>query len=204
MLGQLKFSIPAPSGVLQGFTHMPANAPSAIAIVAHPLPIMGGTMENKIVTTLIKTFVDLGFVALRFNFRGVGESTGVYDDGNGEVDDALAVAHYSVQEFGKLPLILSGFSFGGYVQARAAERLHPEKLVLIAPAVGRFAMPNIPENSLVIHGENDEVVALSDMLAWARPQHLSVVVVPEATHFFHGQLHQIKTIVTQYFAGNRP
>lgn len=202
MNGQHKFSIPGPTGVLHGVVHMPDDTPRAIAIVAHPLPTMGGTMDNKIVTTLVKTFADLGFVALRFNFRGVGESTGVFDEGKGEVEDALAVAHYAIEGFGKLPLILSGFSFGGYVQARAAEQLPPNKLVLIAPAVGRFAMPAVPDNTLVIHGEQDEVVALSDILNWARPQHLPIVVVPEATHYFHGALHQIKTIVSQHFIGH--
>jgi hypothetical protein len=201
MPGQHKFSIPGPSGILHGVMHMPQGEPRAIAIVAHPLPTMGGTMDNKIVTTLVKTFAELGFVALRFNFRGVGESSGIYDEGNGEVDDALAIAHYALQEFGKLPLILSGFSFGGYVQSRAAEKLHPHKLVLIAPAVGRFAMPQVPANTLVIHGEMDEVVALSDMLAWARPQHLPIVLLPEATHYFHGYLHQIKSIVSHHFTG---
>jgi hypothetical protein len=201
MLGQHKFSIPGPSGVLHGVVHMPENEPRAIAIVAHPLPTMGGTMDNKIVTTLVKTFVELGFIAVRFNFRGVGESSGLYDEGNGEVDDALAIAHYAMQEFGKLPLILSGFSFGGYVQARAAEQLHPGKLVLVAPAVGRFAMPHVPADSLVIHGEMDEVVSLSDLLSWARPQQLPIILVPEATHYFHGQLHQIKAIVSHHFTG---
>ena len=201
MQAQTKVSIPAPSGVLQGVVHMPQGVPRAIAIVAHPLPTMGGTMENKIVTTLVKTFVELGFIAVRFNFRGVGESSGSFDEGNGEVEDVLAVAKYAFQEFGKLPLILSGFSFGAYVQARAAEKLHPDKLVLIAPAVGRFAMPQVPANTLVIHGERDEVVALSVALDWARPQNLPIVVVPEATHYFHGLLHQIKFIVSNHFVG---
>ena len=196
---QSKFSIPSPSGILQGVVHMPQNKPRALAVVAHPLSTMGGTMDNKIVTTLVKTFVELGFIAVRFNFRGVGESSGVFDEGNGEVDDVLTVVQYAQQEFGKLPLILSGFSFGGYVQARAAEKLHPAKLVLIAPAVGHFAMPQVPANTLVIHGEMDEVVALNDVLAWARPQHLPIVLVPEATHYFHGLLHQIKSIVSHHF-----
>ncbi len=200
-MSQLKFSIPAPSGVLHGVVHMPQCEPRAIAVVAHPLPTMGGTMDNKIVTTLVKTFAELGFIAVRFNFRGVGESSGVYDEGNGEVEDVFAIVDYTYQEFGKLPLILSGFSFGGYVQARAAEKLHPCKLVLIAPAVGRFAMPQVPANTLLIHGEMDEVVALSEVLDWARPQHLPIVLVPEATHYFHGLLHQIKSIVTHHFSG---
>jgi hypothetical protein len=198
---QHKFSIPAPSGVLHGVVHMPQGEARAIAVVAHPLPIMGGTMDNKIVTTLVKTFCELDFIAVRFNFRGVGESTGVYDEGNGEVDDVQAIVQYALDQFGTLPLILSGFSFGGYVQARAAEIIHPQKLVLIAPAVGRFAMPPVPDNTLLIHGEMDEVVALSEIFTWARQQHLPIVVVPEATHYFHGYLHHLKTIVTQHFIG---
>jgi uncharacterized protein len=199
---QFKFSIPAPSGVLQGVVHMPTTEPRAIAVVAHPLPTMGGTMDNKIVTTLVKTFVELGFIAIRFNFRGVGESSGVYDEGNGEVDDVQTIVQYALDEFGSLPLILSGFSFGGYVQARVAEKINPHKLVLIAPAVSRFAMPLVPDNTLLIHGELDEVVALSDLFTWARQQHLPIVVVPEATHFFHGHLHRLKAIVSQHFLGH--
>ena len=199
---QFKFSIPAPSGVLHGVVLMPQGQPRAIAVVAHPLPTMGGTMENKIVTTLVKTFAELGFIAVRFNFRGVGDSSGAYDDGNGEVDDVLAIVDYAYQEFGILPLILSGFSFGGYVQARAAEKLHPAKMVLIAPAVGRFAMPIVASNTLVIHGEMDEVVALQEVLDWARPQKLPIVLVPEATHYFHGYLPLLKSLVSQHFNGS--
>lgn len=205
-MGVHQFSIPAPAGILHGVAHMPDAEPRAIAVVAHPLPTMGGTMEHKIVTTLARTFADLGFVALRFNFRGVGDSSGSYDEGNGEVDDALAVAHYALQEFGHLPLILSGFSFGGYVQARAAQQLHSHapRLVLVAPAVGRFAMPAVPHGTLLVHGERDEVVLLADVLAWARPQHLPIVVVPEAEHFFHGLLHPIREIVRGHFIGHAP
>lgn len=203
MKAEHKFSIPVPSGSLHGVVHMPQGAPHAVAVVAHPLPTMGGTMDNKIVTTLVKTFVELGFVALRFNFRGVGESSGSFDEGDGEVEDVLSVVNYARQEFGHIPLILAGFSFGGYVQARAADTLHPNLLVLVAPAVGRFAMPQVASNTLVIHGEKDEVIPLSDALDWARPQHLPIQLVPEATHFFHGHLHQIKAIVGQYFSGHR-
>ncbi len=194
-----KFSIPGPAGLLEGVSHIPAAAPRAIAVVAHPLPTMGGTMENKVVTTLAKTFAELGFVALRFNFRGGGESSGSYGEGNGEVDDAITVARYALREYGNLPLILSGFSFGAYVQARAAQQLHPQRLVLVAPAVGRFAMPAVPQNTLVIHGEQDEIVPLAEVLQWAKPQHLHVVVLPQATHFFHGRLPQLREIVRQYF-----
>lgn len=193
------------AGQLEGVLHLPDDTPRAVAVVAHPLPTMGGTMDNKVVTTLAKTFVELGFAALRFNFRGVGASGGEFDSGNGEVEDVLAAVRHARDEFGHLPLILSGFSFGGYVQARAAQHLHPQahKLVLVAPAVGRFAMPPVPHNTLLLHGEHDEVIPLADALDWARPQHLPIVVLPEAGHFFHGRLNQLKQIVLHEFHGCR-
>ena len=202
MSTQKNFSITGADGNLEGITHLPDNAPRAIAVVAHPLPIMGGTMENKVVTTLAKTFAEMGFATLRFNFRGVGGSEGEFDEGDGETDDVLAVARHARQEFGDLPLILSGFSFGGYVQARAAQQLHPHRMVLVAPAVGRFVMPPVPHDTLLIHGDQDEVVPLADVLLWARPLHLPIVVLPGAEHFFHGQLNQIRQIVLHDFNGH--
>ena len=196
-----KFTIPAPAGVLEGVWHLPDGAPLAIAVVAHPLPIMGGTMDNKVVTTLVKTFAELGFAALRFNFRGVGASTGEFDGGNGEVEDVLAMVRHAQQEQGDLPLVLAGFSFGGFVQARVAQQLHPQQLVLVAPAAGKYDVPPVPHNNLVVHGEQDEVIPLADLMDWARPQHLPVVVLPEAGHFFHGRLNQLKQIVLQHFRG---
>ncbi len=197
------FSINGPAGNLEGAMHVPDEVPRAIAVVAHPLPTMGGTMDNKVVTTLAKTFAELGFVAVRFNFRGVGASAGTFDSGNGEVEDVLAVTRHAQQRHSGLPLILSGFSFGGYVQARAATRIHPQphRLVLIAPAVGRFAMPPVPHDTLLIHGEMDDVVPLSNVMDWARPLHLPIVVLPEAEHFFHGRLNQIKQLVRHQFCG---
>lgn len=198
-----KFSLAGPAGKLEGAAHLPDGAPRAIAVVAHPLPTMGGTMENKVVTTLAKTFAEIGFAALRFNFRGVGGSEGAFDSGNGEVEDVLALAHHARQSYGELPLVLAGFSFGGYVQARAAPHLHPQphRLVLVAPAVGRFAMPHVPHDTLLIHGEQDEVVPFAEVLEWARPQHLPIVLLPEAGHFFHGRLNQLKQIVLHEFCG---
>ncbi len=194
-------SISGPAGKLEVVVHMPDVAPRAIAVIAHPLPTMGGTMENKIVTTLAKTFAELGFAALRFNFRGVGASSGEFDDGNGEVEDALTVTRYAMSEYGDLPLILAGFSFGGYVQARAAQQLPPRQLVLIAPAVTRYPMPPVQHNTLLVHGELDEVVSLADVMQWARPQRLPIVVLPGAVHFFHGRLEQLKEIVRHNFMG---
>jgi len=199
-----KITVPAPAGTLEGVWHLPDAAPRAIAVVAHPLPIMGGTMDNKVVTTLAKTFVDLGFAALRFNFRGVGASTGEFDSGNGEVEDVLAMVRYAQQEQGDLPLVLAGFSFGGFIQARAAQELQPRQLVLIAPAVGRYEVPHVSHNTLVVHGEHDDVVPLADIMEWARPQHLPVTVLPEAGHFFHGRLNQLKQVVLHYFCGRQP
>jgi hypothetical protein len=162
---------------------------------------MGGNMDNKVAMTLAKTFADLGCVTLRFNFRGVGASEGEFTGGDGELEDALAVTEFAREQFGELPLILSGFSFGGYVAARAAQKLQPRHLILAAPAVGRFEMPPVAPDTLVIHGELDDVVPLADALAWARPQHLPIVVLPEAEHFFHGRLTQLRDIIKQHFLG---
>jgi alpha/beta superfamily hydrolase len=197
-----RFSVTGTAGHLEGVAHVPDAAPRAIAVVAHPLPTMGGTMENKVAVTLAKTFAELGCVALRFNFRGVGASEGEFTGGDGEEQDVIAVAHYAREQFGEdLPLLLSGFSFGGYVAARAAQHLQPQHLVLAAPAVGRFAMPPVAPNTLVIHGEHDDVVALADTLEWARPQHLPIVVLPQAEHYFHGRLTQLRDIVKRHFTG---
>jgi alpha/beta superfamily hydrolase len=162
---------------------------------------MGGTMENKVTVTLAKTFSELGCVALRFNFRGVGESAGEFTGGIGETEDALAVVDFAYEQFGELPLILSGFSFGGYIAALAAQRLNPQHLILAAPAVGRFAMPAVSRDTLVIHGEYDDVVPLADAFDWARPQNLPIVVMPQAEHFFHGRLTQLRDIVRKHFLG---
>ena len=196
-----KYSLSGPAGNLECVAHLPVHAPRGIAVVAHPLPTMGGTMDNKIVTTLCKTFVELGLVALRFNFRGVGASSGSFDEGAGETEDLLAVVRDAELSYGALPLLLAGFSFGGYVQACAAKQLQAAKMVLIAPAVGRFNMPEVPAGTLLIHGDLDDVVTLADMLDWARPQHLPIVVLPGADHYFHGRLGQLKQIVLQHFHG---
>ena len=197
-----KFSTVGPAGHLEGVVHMPQDLPRVIAVVAHPLPTMGGTMENKVAVTLARTFAELGCVVLRFNFRGVGASEGEFTGGEGEEQDMIAVARYAQEQFGEeLPLLLSGFSFGGYVAARAARQLQPQHLVLAAPAVGRFAMPAVSPDTLVIHGEHDDVVPLADALDWARPQHLPIVVLPQAEHFFHGRLTQLRAIVRRHFMG---
>ena len=203
---QRKIIFAEAAGQLEGMLHLPDTAPRAVAVIAHPLPTMGGTMDNKVVVTLARAFLDLGFAALRFNFRGAGESAGSYDHGNGETLDAIAAADFMRREYPNLPLIGAGFSFGGYVQARAAEELQPHRLVLVAPAVGRFApstglrtgMPHVPADTLLVHGDLDEVVELDAVLHWARPQHLPVIVLAGAEHFFHGRLTQLRQIVLQH------
>jgi len=197
-----KFETEGPAGKLEGVVHMPEDIPCGIAVVAHPLPTMGGTMENKVAVMLAKTFAELGCVTLRFNFRGVGASAGEFTGGDGEEQDMLAIVRYAQEEFGQeLPLVLSGFSFGGYVAARTALQVHPQHLILAAPAVGRFAMPAVAPDTLVIHGEHDDVVPLADALEWARPQQLPIVVLPQAEHFFHGRLTQLRDIVRRHFTG---
>jgi len=181
---------------------MPEEITCGIAVVAHPLPTMGGTMDNKVAMTLAKTFAELGCVSLRFNFRGVGASEGEFTGGDGEEQDMIAIVHYAQEQYGEeLPLILSGFSFGGYVAARTAKHVHPQHLILAAPAVGRFAMPTVAPDTLVIHGEHDDVVPLADVFDWARPQHLPIIVLPQAEHFFHGRLTQLRDIVKRHFTG---
>ncbi|MDD2700598.1 MAG: alpha/beta hydrolase [Sideroxydans sp.] len=196
------FDLQGPAGRLEGVVHLPDGALRAIAVVAHPLPTMGGTMDNKVAVTLAKTFADMGCAAFRFNFRGVGASEGEFTGGDGETEDLVAVVHYAQEQFGsELPLVLSGFSFGGYVAARGAQQLQPQHLILAAPAVGRFAMPVVSPDTLVVHGEHDDVVPLADALQWARPQHLPIVVLPAAEHFFHGRLTQLRDIVKKHFNG---
>lgn len=170
-----------------------------MALIAHPNPVQGGTKDNKVVTTLAKAFFALGYVAARPNFRGVGASEGVHDAGGGETEDMLAVAAFLQQRFDGLPLVLAGFSFGSYVQTRVAKRLKAERLLLVGPAVNRFPAETVPADTLVIHGEHDDVVPLAAVLDWARPQDLPVVVIPGGEHFFHGRLNLLADIVVRYF-----
>jgi alpha/beta superfamily hydrolase len=171
--------------------------PRGIALICHPHPLQGGTLDNKVVQTLAKAFFGLGYVATRFNFRGVGQSAGTFDDGLGETEDALLVLDDSRKRFGDaLPVALAGFSFGSFVQTRVAQRTEAERLVLVGPAVKRFAVENVPGDTIVVHGEEDDVVPLADVFDWARPQQLPVIVFPGCGHFFHGRLAQLSRVVT--------
>lgn len=175
----------------------PAQAPRGVVVVCHPNPVQGGTLDNKVVQTIARAFVQMGYRSVRFNFRGVGQSQGVWDEGRGEVDDALAVVNALRDP--RLPLALAGFSFGAYVASQAALRLtgdeRAERLLLVAPATSRFDTAAVPADTLVIHGEVDEVVPLASVLDWARPQALPLIVVPGVGHFFHGQLPLLKNLL---------
>jgi hypothetical protein len=196
--GAIECAVDEPAG--------PAVAPRAVVVLCHPHPQYGGTMDNKVVQTLARAFVLLGYRAVRFNFRGVGGSAGAWDQGRGEIDDALAVIAAQRAAAPGLPLALGGFSFGGYVAAQAAARLAADalapapvqRLLLVAPATSRFEMPaTVAADTMVIHGEADDVVPLAATLAWARPQVLPVIVLPGVGHFFHGQLTLLKQYLLQ-------
>ena len=188
-----------PAGRIECAIDSPAQAPRGVAVICHPHPQHGGTLDNKVAQTLARATVQVGWRAVRFNFRGVGQSEGVWDEGRGEIDDALAVIAQH-REAGR-PLLLGGFSFGAWVAAQAATMLaegaRPQRLVLVGPSTQRQRMPEVPGDTVVIHGEADEVVPLSATLDWARPQSLPVIVFPGVGHFFHGQLTRLKDVLVR-------
>ncbi|XLZ73189.1 alpha/beta hydrolase [Massilia sp. SR12] len=195
-----KFTLQGGAGLMEGLLDLPAGAPKGIALVAHPHPLYGGTMENKVAQTLARTFVTLGYVAARINFRGVGASEGVHDHGLGETDDMMILYQHMVQQYPGLPVSLSGFSFGTFVQSHLAQRLAAagtpaERLVLVGTAAAKWQIADVPADTILIHGENDETIPLIDVLDYARPQDIPVIVIPGADHFFHRKLGHIKNWV---------
>ena len=201
----LRQMLPGPAGAIECAIDAPlgdaAGAVLGVAVVCHPHPQHGGTLDNTVVQTLARAFVQIGWRCVRFNFRGVGASEGVWDDGRGEVDDALAVIAAQKLDGHAPALLLAGFSFGGYVAAQAASRLpeaeRPRRLVLVGPSTQKQTVPPVPADTVVIHGETDDVVPLAATLDWARPQALPVIVFPGVGHFFHGQLGLLKRVVLQ-------
>lgn len=191
----------------------PVSALQGIAYIGHPHPLYGGTLDNKVVATIARTFAGLGWLAVRLNFRGVGASIGTHDEGSGETEDFLHLID-AVPKLpavtprlpGELPIAIAGFSFGSFVAARAAQRLAASSravkyMVLIGAAAGKWPMPNVARETLVIHGELDKTIPLTDVLDWARPQDLPIVVIPGADHFFHRRLGLLKRLISVHILG---
>lgn len=187
--------VDGPVGRIETLVFAADEAPRGIALIGHPHSLHGGSNTNKVAQTLARTFAGLGYVALLPNFRGVGQTEGQFDEGVGEADDMLALAAYGRAQWGELPLALAGFSFGAYVQTRVRARLDAQGMLLVGTAVSRFEVGPVPADTLVIHGDDDEVVPFADVLAWAKPQQLGIVVLPGVGHFFHGRLQQLQTWV---------
>ncbi len=197
-VGEIELAVDEPHGLLRG-----------VAVISHPHPLFGGTMDNKVVQTLARAFVQCGWRAVRFNFRGVGASAGVHDNGQGELQDLLAVVQDQAPEGA---LALAGFSFGAFVTSHGIEQLRQQrqldKLVLVGTATTRFAVaplaPELHERTLVVHGEIDDTVPLADVMNWARPQKLPVTVIPGVEHFFHGQLTLLRSLVARHLMSELP
>ncbi|MEN9863743.1 alpha/beta hydrolase [Polynucleobacter sp.] len=219
VVGQIEMSIDLPDELKNN----PDFAVRGLALVAHPHPLMGGTMDNKVAQTMARAFNQLGYVSVRPNFRGVGATAGVHDDGVGEMEDLLHVTDWMrtpsswnqfeatsqqawVQTANTLPLVVSGFSFGSFVGTHLVQRLAElgrpaERLVMVGSAAGKWVLAPVPADTILIHGEVDETIPLIDVLDWARPQELTVQVVPGADHFFHRRLHCIRNIITGAWLG---
>ena len=206
-----KSLIQGAAGAIEIAVDSPAaeQASKGVAVIAHPHPLFGGTLDNKVVQTLARAFTHAGWTAVRFNFRGVGGTAGVHDEGRGELDDMLAVVAAIAPEGA---ICLAGFSFGAFVTTHAFERLNAsrsvEKLVLVGTSVSRSAAAPIAAaahlKTLVVHGEQDDTVTLADVLDWARPQALPVTVIPGGAHFFHGQLPLLKNLVVRHLSHPSP
>ena len=200
-----KLQLKGAAGVIEALRDPAADGTPAlgVAVITHPHPLFGGTMDNKVVQTLARAFVSCGWTAVRFNFRGVGASEGVHDEGRGEYEDLLSVVD-QVAHGG--PLAIAGFSFGAFVASRAIEKLAASRdirhIVLVGTAAARFPVAAVPpawhERTLVVHGEQDDTVPLAAVMDWARPQTLPVTVVPGGGHFFHGQLPLLKNLVVRH------
>jgi hypothetical protein len=202
-----KFLIDGPAGKLETVLGEPRSIPKGIAIIAHPHPLHGGTMDNKVVHTLFTTLLELEFITVKFNFRGVGQSEGSFAHGVGEIEDVIAVTQTIRCQFNNhlphIPLLLAGFSFGGAIQLHVAARLNPEFLILIAPSVVNLVAPPVPEttrHALIIQSDKDDIVLADAVLAWAAPASQPIVFIPGAEHFFHGKLTILKQLILNYFS----
>jgi alpha/beta superfamily hydrolase len=213
----IPFNLKGNAGNIECNLHTPStsslvnNKILGISLILHPHPLFGGTMDNKIVQTLIRSVNDLGYIAVRFNFRGVGASEGLHDNGTGETEDAKQVLSYMkstiVDELKKqnydieqnCDLILGGFSFGSFVAAKLYHELEikPKKMLMVGTAAGKWDVPSIPNDSLIVHGDDDEVIPLAYAIEWAKKYDLPITIVPNAGHFFHGKLLILKQLIKQ-------
>ncbi|AGF49388.1 putative alpha/beta superfamily hydrolase [Candidatus Kinetoplastibacterium galatii TCC219] len=204
------------SGNIDCVIEWPLDDIIGLALVLHPHSLYGGSRDNKIITTVARECVNKGMVSIRPNFRGVGESDGIFGNAIGETEDMIALLsqiQISYPKLSKLPIMLAGFSFGSAVAAQVYSSLLDndnyclyKSLILIGSAVHRFEFKKVslPENSLVIHGEDDEVVPFNELLEWIRPKSLPIVMIPSCTHFFHGKLLILRRLVADYLSINVP
>jgi uncharacterized protein len=197
-----KYLIDGPVGKIEVALDLPDGQPRGIALVAHPHPLFGGSMDNKVAQTLARTLVQLKYITYRANFRGVGATEGEHDNGLGERDDLHAVLDHMRAQPGQadLPLVLAGFSFGTFVLSHVAAKLREEgqaieRIVFVGTAASRWEVAPVPDTTLVIHGEIDDTVPIKSVFDWATPQELPVVVIPGAEHFLHRKLHVLKRII---------
>ena len=203
-----KSTVQGAAGAIEIATDLPAGTSRGVAVIAHPHPLFGGTMDNKVVQTLARAFTQCGWTAVRFNFRGVGATAGAHDEGRGELADMLAVVASATEAASTRALCLAGFSFGAFVTTHAFAALHAvrpiDKLVLVGTSVTRSVAAPIDAaahmRTLVLHGEQDDTVLLADVMNWARPQALPVTVIPGGGHFFHGQLPLLKSVVMRHLS----
>jgi alpha/beta superfamily hydrolase len=215
MKGAERTLVDGPAGRIEVAVGRPLNA-HGVGVIAHPHPLYGGTMDNKVVVTLAKVFVEAGLTTFRFNFRGVGATEGVHDEGRGETEDMLRVIEHARATTSHVPLYLAGFSFGGAIAARASVRADFRQLLLVAPGFRRITAAGMGEapdpmdpalgaigrhdstNTTVIHGDLDDTVPLADSISWATPREVPVVVVPGGEHFFHRKLHILREIAARW------
>lgn len=201
-LTETNFLLPGPAGDIE-ILATPINESlekkrQATAIICHPHPLHGGTMTNKVVSTLARVFRDVGLRSVRFNFRGVGKSAGVHDEGRGEVDDVLAIAEWIKTQFPNDDIWLAGFSFGAYVATKASTKMTAKQLVTIAPQVSRFKnddMSLVTCPWVLVQGEMDEIISASEVFSWidTLPHPPSVIRIADAGHFFHGKLLELRS-----------
>ena len=201
--------IPGPCGHLEALVtnSETQELPTQIAIICHPHSLYGGSMNNKVVTTLARTFKELKCAVIRFNFRGVGKSTGTYADGKGEADDLNAVIAWAYKTWGHQTLWLAGFSFGSYVTAKVAKKHKIKELILVAPPVKNFEFTNLTSFSapcLVLQGNLDEIVSAQAVADWVKTvkSPIKLINFPTATHFFHGHLSELRQRLFDQLASN--